>query len=263
MQLQLVSSDTRDLSKAIIEMLKDEREARKEASINKPLTAQQKRRLKTQNGVVLTAASGHQLLDDMKVAAQEKKENAAKKRKEATKDASSNGAASTPRKKIAVSSAPVVSAGASKTTSTKAPSTASSAVAAPKDSADAENAAPTGGLGSMRDVPDVVMPKPAPISRPKRKRKRRATLSDDESDFDDEKNDIDDGLEVLKTFCVCDKPEKGDYIRCDNKHCTYGRWFHASCIGMTDEQFAKQRDYLCSGCKECLRSHKRVRTDQN
>ena len=49
-----------------------------------------------------------------------------------------------------------------------------------------------------------------------------------------------------QVFCVCQKPESGKMIACDNSNCDI-HWFHYKCVGV---KRAPRGKWYCSSCKK-------------
>ena len=53
---------------------------------------------------------------------------------------------------------------------------------------------------------------------------------------------------TTKTFCICNGPETGDMIGCDNPNCNTGnQWFHFTCVKI---KRAPKGRWLCRNCRK-------------
>jgi len=57
-------------------------------------------------------------------------------------------------------------------------------------------------------------------------------------------------LLTIDTFCICKKPEKGRYIKCDSCN----EWYHPECINMSESKFddlsKQEMPFFCKECKK-------------
>ncbi|VDI33054.1 Hypothetical predicted protein [Mytilus galloprovincialis] len=50
-------------------------------------------------------------------------------------------------------------------------------------------------------------------------------------------------------YCVCKNDIEEDMIRCNNKKCNRGKWFHYSCKDITNDEILSEEWYCCQVCK--------------
>ena len=61
----------------------------------------------------------------------------------------------------------------------------------------------------------------------------------------DSESEIDEEGSAQPLFCICNRPEYGKMIECDNVSCDIG-WFHFSCVGVRRKP---KGEWYCPECK--------------
>ena len=61
----------------------------------------------------------------------------------------------------------------------------------------------------------------------------------------DSESEIDEKGSAQPLFCICNRPEYGKMIECDNVSCDIG-WFHFSCVGVRRKP---KGEWYCPECK--------------
>ena len=90
------------------------------------------------------------------------------------------------------------------------------------------------------------------------KSKRKFADKEDENSADDDVTE-DEGVEKeskkrkidadeTPRYCICNEPEKGRMVACDNKECPK-QWFHFECVGLKESP-PEDKKWFCEDCKK-------------